>query len=49
MSATTVLAALSLAPQAKNNPPCPGCGWATNANGNCFNNSCWNANSKRHR
>jgi hypothetical protein len=27
--------------------PCPGCGQDTNANGNCFNDSCWNAHSKR--
>jgi hypothetical protein len=24
------------------------CGWDLNANGNCFNDNCWNANSKRH-
>jgi hypothetical protein len=29
-------------------PKCVGCGWDTNANGNCFNDNCWNANSKRH-
>jgi hypothetical protein len=30
-------------------PKCPGCGEPTNANGNCFNDNCWNANSKRNR
>lgn len=25
-----------------------GCGSDLNANGNCFNDNCWNANSKRH-
>lgn len=29
-------------------PKCPGCGKPVNANGNCFNDNCWNANSKRH-
>ena len=29
-------------------PKCPGCGGAVNANGNCFNDNCWNSNSKRH-
>lgn len=29
-------------------PRCPGCGEPVNANGNCFNDTCWNANSKRH-
>lgn len=32
----------------QSHPKCPGCGRDTNANGNCFNDSCWNANSKRH-
>ncbi|MEV7091806.1 hypothetical protein AB0M80_03100 [Amycolatopsis sp. NPDC051045] len=50
MSRTTVLA-LVTTPRpcgGNSNPLCPGCGQATNANGNCFNDACWNANSKRH-
>ncbi|MFD1048012.1 hypothetical protein ACFQ1S_21965 [Kibdelosporangium lantanae] len=30
------------------NDKCPGCGNPVNSNGNCFNDSCWNSNSKRH-
>ena len=49
MSVTTVLAVIATpTPCGKGNPPCIGCGWPTNANGNCFNDNCWNANSKRH-
>jgi hypothetical protein len=36
----------------KNQPSpksCPGCGQPVNANGNCFNNSCWNAHRKRNQ
>lgn len=27
---------------------CSGCGSDVNANGNCFNDNCWNSNSNRH-
>ncbi|MEV6876939.1 hypothetical protein [Amycolatopsis sp. NPDC051128] len=50
MPENTIPAALAGArPCAKGNPPCIGCGWPTNANGNCFNDSCWNSNGNRHK